>query len=52
VLGLAIWFGMGFALLVLGGRFDRAHDNAGLKSLFDHADWLTKRICSASPATR
>jgi uncharacterized membrane protein len=44
VLGAAIWFGTGFALLVLGHRFDRAHDNAGLRSLFDQSDWLAKRV--------
>ena len=29
LLGVAIWFGTGFALLVLGNRFDRGGDNAG-----------------------
>ena len=31
LLGVAIWLGTGFALLVLGNRFDRAGDNAGLQ---------------------
>jgi uncharacterized membrane protein len=44
VFGVAIWFGTGFALLLIGNRFDRANDHAGLRSLFDQADWLTKRI--------
>jgi hypothetical protein len=44
VLGVAIWFGTGFALLVLGNRFDRAGNYTGLKSLFDQAEWLTTRV--------
>jgi uncharacterized membrane protein len=44
VLGVAVWFGTGFALLVLGNRFDRGGDHAGLRSLFDQSAWLANRI--------
>jgi uncharacterized membrane protein len=44
VLGVAIWFGTGFGLLVLGNRFDRSRDYTGLKSLFDQAGWLSTRL--------
>jgi uncharacterized membrane protein len=44
LLGVAIWFGTGFALLVLGSRFGRASDNQGLQSLFGQADWLATRV--------
>lgn len=44
VLGVAIWFGTGFALLVLGNRLERAGDNAALKSLFGQSEWLATRI--------
>jgi uncharacterized membrane protein len=44
LLGVAIWFGTGFALLVLGSRFGRAGDNSGLQSLFGQADWLATRV--------
>jgi uncharacterized membrane protein len=44
LLGVAIWFGTGFALLVLGNRFDRSNDNAALKSLFGQSEWLAQRV--------
>jgi uncharacterized membrane protein len=44
LLGVAIWFGTGFALLVLGHRLGRAGDNQGLQSLFGQAEWLATRI--------
>lgn len=44
LLGVAIWFGTGFALLVLGNRFDRGGDNAGLRSLFGQSEWLATRV--------
>jgi hypothetical protein len=44
LLGVAIWFGTGFALLVLGSRFGRASDNQGLLSLFGQAEWLATRV--------
>ena len=44
VLGVAIWFGTGFALLVLGNRFGRAGDNQALQSLFGQAEWLATRL--------
>jgi uncharacterized membrane protein len=44
LLGVATWFGTGFALLVLGSRFGRAGDNQGLQSLFGQAEWLATRI--------
>ena len=44
VLGVAIWLGTGFALLVLGDRFGRAGDNQALQALFGQAEWLATRI--------
>ncbi len=44
LLGVAIWFGTGFAMLVIGNRFERSGDNAGLKSLFEQAEWISTRI--------
>ncbi len=44
VLGVAIWLGTGFALLVLGDRFGRAGDNQALQSLFGQSEWLATRI--------
>src|SRR5688572_669348 len=44
LLGVAIWFGTGFALLVIGNRFDRGGDNAGLRSLFGQSEWLATRV--------
>jgi hypothetical protein len=44
VLGVAVWLGVGVALLVIGNRFRTGGDNAGLKSLFDQTEWLTQRI--------
>jgi uncharacterized membrane protein len=44
LLGVAIWFGTGFALLVLGNRFDRSGDNAALRSLFGQSEWLATRV--------
>jgi len=44
VLGVAIWLGTGFALLVLGDRFGRARDNQALQSLFGQSEWLATRI--------
>jgi hypothetical protein len=44
LLGVAIWFGTGFALLVLGSRFGRAGNNQGLQSLFGQAEWLATRV--------
>ena len=44
LLGVAIWFGTGFALLVLGNRFDRSNDNAALRSLFAQSEWLATRV--------
>ena len=44
LLGVAIWFGTGFALLVLGSRLDRGGDNAGLRSLFGQSEWLATRV--------
>ena len=42
LLGVAIWFGTGFALLVLGNRL--ADDNQALRSLFGQSEWLATRI--------
>jgi uncharacterized membrane protein len=44
VLGVAIWLGTGFALLVLGDRFGRTGDNQALQSLFAQSEWLATRI--------
>jgi hypothetical protein len=44
VLGAAAWLGAGILLLVLGARFERARDTAGMKSLFDQAEWLSTRL--------
>ena len=44
LLGVAIWFGTGFALLVLGNRFDRSDDKAALRSLFAQSEWLATRV--------
>ena len=44
VLGVAIWLGTGFALLVLGDRFGRTGDNQALQSLFGQSEWLATRI--------
>jgi uncharacterized membrane protein len=44
VLGVAIWLGTGFALLVLGDRFGRAGDNQALQSLFGQSEWLATRL--------
>jgi Predicted integral membrane protein (DUF2269) len=44
VLGVAIWLGTGFALLVLGDRFGRAGDNQALHSLFGQSEWLATRV--------
>jgi uncharacterized membrane protein len=44
VLGVAIWLGTGFALLVFGDRFGRAGDNQALQSLFGQSEWLATRI--------
>ena len=44
LLGVATWFGTGFALLVLGSRFGRAGDNQGLQSLFGQSEWLAQRV--------
>jgi len=44
LLGVAVWFGTGFALLLLGNRFDRGGDNAGLRSLFGQSEWLATRV--------
>lgn len=44
LLGVATWFGTGFALLVLGNRFERSGDTAGLRSLFGQSEWLATRV--------
>lgn len=44
VLGVAVWFGVGIALMALGNRLRSAGDNAALRSLFDQSQWLTTRI--------
>ncbi len=44
LLGVAVWFGTGFALLLLGNRFDRSNDNAALRSLFAQSEWLATRV--------
>ena len=44
LLGVAVWFGVGVALMLLGDRFRKSADNAALRSLFDQSEWLTQRI--------
>lgn len=44
VLAVAIWFGTGFALLVLGARLGGGRDDAALRSLFGQAEWLSTRV--------
>ena len=44
VLGAAAWLGAGILLVVLGARLERAGETAGVKSLFDQAEWLSLRF--------
>ncbi|MGE5691476.1 MAG: DUF2269 family protein [Pseudomonadota bacterium] len=44
VLAAAIWFGAGMLLLLLGARFERVGDDAGLKALFEQSAWTAQRI--------
>jgi uncharacterized membrane protein len=44
VLGVAVWLGTGFALLVLGDRFGRAGNNQALQALFGQSEWLATRV--------
>ena len=44
ILGVTIWFGGGFLLLVLEPRLSRAGDHPTLKGLFDQAEFLSMRV--------
>jgi uncharacterized membrane protein len=44
ILAAAVWFGGGVILLVLAARFRTADDNRAMRSLFEHASFLSSRI--------
>lgn len=48
ILFVAVWFGGGAILLILGARFTRANDTAGLESIFRQASFLSMKVFTPS----
>ncbi len=44
ILFVAVWFGGGVLMLILGSRFTRARDTAGLESLYRQASFLAMKV--------